>query len=120
MPTSSTAGFLLRSGSGGGQEAPPVDSQLPWRAAVGNRVRLVWGERRVRGSISFGAVRIAEEVAIGRLALRPHYIRFLFAMSSIILRFIFARGFLAPSLPESHRSRKMGAILAVRLRTDRL
>ena len=41
MPTSSVAGFLLRSGAGGGAEASLGSSQLPWRAAVGNSVRLV-------------------------------------------------------------------------------
>src|SRR5271169_5103230 len=41
MPTSSVAGFVLRLGAGGGAEASHGDSQVPWRAAVGNRVRLV-------------------------------------------------------------------------------
>src|SRR6516164_2116870 len=41
MPTSSVAGFSLRAGTGGGAEAPFRGSQLPWRAAWGNKVRLV-------------------------------------------------------------------------------
>ena len=82
MPTSSVAGFVLRSGAGGGAEAPLGDSQSPWRAAWGNRVRLVCFVPdcvRRRSAAEFG--RRMGEVAIGCLAAGAHLIRFLFAMS---------------------------------------
>src|ERR1700721_2258484 len=41
MPTSSVAGFVLWLGARGGAEASLGDSHVPWRAAVGKRVRLV-------------------------------------------------------------------------------
>ena len=41
MPTSSESGFVPRLGAGVGAEASFGDSQVPWRAAVGKKVRLV-------------------------------------------------------------------------------
>jgi DNA-binding response OmpR family regulator len=82
MPTSSVAGFSLRAGAGGGAEAPLGDSQVPWQAAVGNRVRLVSFGRAGRRRSVAGFARSMGEVAIGSLAALAHYIRFLFAMSS--------------------------------------
>src|SRR5271155_4547893 len=63
MPTSSVAGFVLRSGTGGGAEAPLGDSQVPGRAAVGKRVRLVCfvPSRRRRNAV--GLARRMGEVA---------------------------------------------------------
>src|ERR1700733_13821889 len=88
MPTSSVAGFVLRSGTGGGAEAPLGDSQLPWRAAGGNKVRLVCfastGRRRSVASLD----RSMGEVAIGSLAAPADYIRLLFAVSRIIFAFL--------------------------------
>src|SRR5260370_25990046 len=90
MPTSSVAGFVLRLGAGGGAEASHGDSQVPWRAAVGKRVRLVCFARfRGRSSVA-GVARRMGKVAIDCLAARGEYIRLLFAMSSTIFRFYFA------------------------------
>src|SRR5690348_3162553 len=90
MPTSSVAGFLLRSGTGGGAEASLGDSQLPWRAAVGKSVRLVcFGFPGWRRSVA-GVGRRVGEVAIVDLAARSQYIRLVFALSSINFCFLFA------------------------------
>jgi len=84
MPTSSVAGFSLRAGTGGGAEAPLGDSQVPWQAAVGNRVRLVSFARTGRRRSVAGFARSMGEVAIDSLAAPPEYIRLFFAMSSTI------------------------------------
>src|SRR5215469_11506915 len=84
MPTSSVAGFTLRSGAGGGAEAPFADSQVPWRAAVGKRVRLVCFAAVRRRRIVAGTARRMGEVAIGSLAAHSHCIRFYFAVSTKI------------------------------------
>jgi hypothetical protein len=116
MPTSSVAGFSLRSATGGGAEAPLGGSQLPWRAAWGNRVRLAcfardsgW-RRSVRG---FG--RSMGEVAIAASLHGKDHIRLLFAVSRDI-RFLFARGSLRrrgrsyPEIPAPNRpTRRSGA-----------
>jgi hypothetical protein len=90
MPTSSVAGFSLRSSAGGGAEAPLGDSQLPWRAAWGNRVRLVCLERasgRRRSVAGFG--RSMGEVAIAASPHEQNRIRLLFACQGLI-RLLFA------------------------------
>src|ERR1700733_2279430 len=87
MPTSSVAGFVLRSGTGGGAEAPLGDSQLPWRAAWGNKVRLVCFAPAGRRRSVAGLERSRGEVAIGTPAARTEFFRFLFAVSSIIFAF---------------------------------
>jgi len=90
MPTSSVAGFTLRAGTGGGAEAPFGDSQSPWRAAWGNKVRLVCFDRTGRRRSVAGLGGRMGEVAIGSLAARVEYIRFSFAMSREKFRLYFA------------------------------
>ena len=91
MPTSSVAGFVLRSGTGGGAEAPLGDSQLPWRAAVGKSVRLV-----CFALVPAGAEASPDSVEGWEkwpLLTSPHvaqYIRLVFALSSEKFRFFFA------------------------------
>src|ERR1700735_2488314 len=71
MPTSSVAGFVLWLGARGGAEASLGDSHVPWRAAVGKRVRLVCFARfRGRWSVA-GVARRMGKVAIDCLAARP-------------------------------------------------
>jgi hypothetical protein len=90
MPTSSEAGFTLRSGAGGGAEAPFGSSHVPWRAAVGKRVRLVCSVAGRRRRIVAGPCRRMGEVAIESLAALADSIRFCFAMSRTKIRFLFA------------------------------
>src|SRR5271163_3015936 len=90
MPTSSVAGFVLRLGAGGGAEASHGDSQVPWRAAVGNRVRLVCFARfRGRWSVA-GVARRMGKVAIDCLAARPTiyspFVRYVKLYSSLSFR----------------------------------
>src|SRR5271155_4696177 len=71
MPTSSVAGFVLWLGARGGAEASLGDSRVPWRAAVGNKVRLVCFARfRGRWSVA-GVARRMGEVAIDCPAALP-------------------------------------------------
>src|ERR1700756_3244410 len=87
MPTSSVAGFVLRLGAGGGAEASHGDSQVPWRAAVGKRVRLVCFARfRGRSSVA-GVARRMGKVAIDCLAARDglyspfvRYVKYYFSL----------------------------------------
>src|SRR5271163_228571 len=106
MPTSSVAGFVLRLGAGGGAEASHGDSQVPWRAAVGNRVRLVCFARfRGRWSVA-GVARRMGKVAIDCLAARPTiyspFVRYVKHYSSLSFRLSFRAGFAwNPPLPAS-------------------
>ena len=80
MPTSCVPGFVLPSGTGGGAEASYMGSQVPWRAAVGNKVRLVCFARfRKRVSVA-GVERSMGEVAIDCLAAQG---RTIFAFCSL-------------------------------------
>src|ERR1700684_3280880 len=79
MPTSSGRRFTLRSKAGGGAEALPEGSQLPWRAAVGNSVRLVSFARAGRRRSVVRSVRSMGEVAIVASPHEIHAIRLLFA-----------------------------------------
>src|ERR1700675_591969 len=93
LPTSSVAGFVLRLGDGGGAEASHGDSQVPWRAAVGKRVRLVCFARfRGRCSVA-GVPRRMGKVAIDFLAARPTiyspFVRFVKHFSSPYIRLSF-------------------------------
>src|ERR1700733_15301527 len=88
MPTSSVAGFVLRSGTGGGAEAPLGRSQLPWRAAGGKKGRLVCFAYTGRSGSIACLDRSMGEVAIGILAARAEFIRLLFAVSRIIFAFL--------------------------------
>ena len=90
MPTSCVLGFVLPSGTGGGAEASYMGSQVPWRAAVGNKVRLVCFAR-FRRRVSVAGV--ARSMGYWPLFASPHgehYIRLLFAMSSEKFRLSFA------------------------------
>src|SRR5665213_182778 len=80
MPTSSSAGLVPRTHPGAGAEAPLWVSQSPWRAAGGNRVRLVsFGQDSVRGRSVPKFDRRMGEVAIGVLTAPKESIRYLFA-----------------------------------------
>src|SRR5271167_518603 len=73
MPASSVAGFPFRQGAGGGGEALLGISQLPWRAAVGNRVRVARSARVGWRRSAGGLARSMGEVAIESLAERRGY-----------------------------------------------
>src|SRR5208283_3105307 len=93
MPTSSVAGFVLWLGARGGAEASHGDSHVPWRAAVGKRVRLVCFARfRGRWSVA-GVARRMGKVAIDCLAARPTiyspFVRFVKHYSSLYVRLYF-------------------------------
>src|SRR5277367_1468564 len=93
MPTSSVAGFVLWLGARGGAEAAHGDSHVPWRAAVGNRVRLVCFARfRGRWSVA-GVARRMGKVAIDCLAARPTiyspFVRYVKPYSSLSFRLSF-------------------------------
>src|SRR5580692_12885718 len=93
MPTSCVLGFVLPSGTGGGAEASYKGSQVPWRAAVGNKVRLV-SIARFRGRVSvLGVARRIGEVAIDCLAAQKST---LFAFCSLCQEILFA--FVSPIL----------------------
>src|SRR5271163_4093223 len=89
MPTSSVAGFVLRSGTGVGAEASHPDSQVPWRAAVGNKVRLSASAGSADVGTSPGWAEVWEMWPLFASPHVPHYIRLLFAMSRQFFRFIF-------------------------------
>jgi hypothetical protein len=88
MPTSSAAGFVPRLGTGVGAEAPQALSSLPWRAAWGNKERLVCFVRTERIRERSTAGRRVFVVAIESLAAPAHSIRLLFALSIVILLFL--------------------------------
>src|ERR1700688_2443646 len=90
MPTSSVAGFVLWLGARVGAEASLGDSHVPWRAAVGNRVRLVCFARfRGRWSVA-GVARRMGKVAIDCLAAREAiyspFVRYVKHYSSLYFR----------------------------------
>src|SRR5271163_3598098 len=97
MPTSSVAGFVLWLGARGGAEASLGDSHVPWRAAVGKRVRLVCFARfRGRWSVA-GVARRMGKVAIDCLAARPTiyslFVRSVKNYSSLYIRLSVQAGF---------------------------
>src|SRR5271155_3484447 len=90
MPTSSVAGFVLWLGARGGAEASLGDSHVPWRAAVGNKVRLVCFARfRGRWSVA-GVARRMGEVAFdsppARLTIFSFFVLFVNHFSSLYFR----------------------------------
>src|SRR5271156_3981693 len=102
MPTSSVAGFVLWLGAGGGAEASHGDSQVPWRAAVGNRVRLVCFARfRGRWSVA-GIARRMGKMAIDCLAARQTiyspFVRYVKHYSSLYFRLYAQAGFALETL----------------------
>jgi hypothetical protein len=88
MPTSSAAGFVPRLGAGVGAEALQALSSLPWRAAWGNKERLVSLDRTGRIRERSAAGRRVFVVAIESLAAPGHTIRLLFALSRTISLFL--------------------------------
>src|SRR5580692_8440673 len=107
MPTSSVAGFVLRLGVGGGAEASLADSQVPWRAAVGNNVRLVCFARfRGRSSVA-GVARRMGKVAIDCLAARVE----IYSPFVRCVKHYFA--FISPVQPGSMRPGNQGSWPAV-------
>ncbi len=96
MPTSSVAGFV-RSGDpdsvgtgSGGAEASLGCSQVPWRAAVGKRVRLVCSGPSLRRRSVAGFARNMGEVAIGaspsRVASYSPFVRYVKNYYSLYIR----------------------------------
>src|ERR1700689_1951903 len=97
MPTSSVAVFVLWLGPRGGAEASHGDSRVPWRAAVGKRVRLVCFARfRGRWSVA-GVARRMGKVAIDCLAARERiyspFVRCVKHYSSLYFRLSAQAGF---------------------------
>jgi hypothetical protein len=101
MPTSWVLGFVLPSGTGGGAEAGYKGSQVPWRAAVGNKVRLVpFARFRIRVS-GPGDARRMGEVAIVCLAAQEKTI---FAFCSLCQQESFA---LVSPMAKAHMIRSL-------------
>src|ERR1700685_2501763 len=102
MPTSSVAGFVLWLGARGGAEASHRGSRVPWRGAVGKRVRLVCFARlRGRWSVA-GVARRMGKVAIDCLAARQTiyspFVRYVKHYSSLSVRLYAHAGFTLETL----------------------